>query len=286
MNDVIAIESSSVPADDDLQCPLCDYDLRGLTENRCPECGHAFDPDELRRTRAERQANWSFEHASRRRIVRAFVSTSLRSLLPFLFWKRLTAANAIRSRRLVWWGIAWVVLTFGAFGVAYALIAVRVHGQALPFTWNAPLVRGPVPRATWQQAIDIALANGRLSELAMSTLALIIWVPLTFFGINLFGQTLKAAGVRVGHLWRIVLYVLPSLLLPTMLAALAVPTVGTGPDLPTAIVLTSLALAAFHLALAHTAYLRIRHALGQAILITIVNLLAMLVFALVIIGVD
>jgi hypothetical protein len=31
-----------------LHCPNCDYNLTGLTENRCPECGSEFDLDELR----------------------------------------------------------------------------------------------------------------------------------------------------------------------------------------------------------------------------------------------
>ena len=25
-----------------IRCPLCDYDLRGLIEPRCPECGYQF----------------------------------------------------------------------------------------------------------------------------------------------------------------------------------------------------------------------------------------------------
>src|SRR5687768_18521450 len=29
-------------------CPLCDYDLRGLAEPRCPECGYRFTWEELR----------------------------------------------------------------------------------------------------------------------------------------------------------------------------------------------------------------------------------------------
>jgi hypothetical protein len=29
------------------RCAACDYDLRGLTENRCPECGLRFDPNFL-----------------------------------------------------------------------------------------------------------------------------------------------------------------------------------------------------------------------------------------------
>ncbi len=31
-----------------LRCPHCDYDLYGLTLHRCPECGEAFDLEELR----------------------------------------------------------------------------------------------------------------------------------------------------------------------------------------------------------------------------------------------
>ncbi len=32
-------------------CPVCGYDLRGLPDQRCPECGHAFDPATLPLTR-------------------------------------------------------------------------------------------------------------------------------------------------------------------------------------------------------------------------------------------
>ena len=33
---------------DDLNCPNCDYSLRGLSETRCPECGLIFQPGILR----------------------------------------------------------------------------------------------------------------------------------------------------------------------------------------------------------------------------------------------
>ncbi len=36
------------PAELVLRCLNCDYDLTGLPENRCPECGEPFDPWELR----------------------------------------------------------------------------------------------------------------------------------------------------------------------------------------------------------------------------------------------
>jgi hypothetical protein len=29
-----------------VRCPSCKYDLRNLSENRCPECGREFDPND------------------------------------------------------------------------------------------------------------------------------------------------------------------------------------------------------------------------------------------------
>jgi hypothetical protein len=34
--------------DSRLRCPACDYNLTGIVEHRCPECGSSFDPEELR----------------------------------------------------------------------------------------------------------------------------------------------------------------------------------------------------------------------------------------------
>ena len=41
-------KGAGVEIDADLRCPHCDYDLRGLPTNRCPECGREFDVEELK----------------------------------------------------------------------------------------------------------------------------------------------------------------------------------------------------------------------------------------------
>ena len=39
--------SFKVSATDDALCPLCQYNLRGLQEPRCPECGYRFTWEEV-----------------------------------------------------------------------------------------------------------------------------------------------------------------------------------------------------------------------------------------------
>ena len=41
-------EPPSVPQDFHGFCPRCHYNLRGLAEPRCPECGRGFDPSDPR----------------------------------------------------------------------------------------------------------------------------------------------------------------------------------------------------------------------------------------------
>ena len=107
---------------DDLSCPLCGYNLRGLTESRCPECGFAFSWAELADARRDRHP-WLFEHG--RWSVRRLASTAGRAMLPRRFWAAVTPANPIFVRRLAaYWaavglplagvlvvGLAWPVLT-------------------------------------------------------------------------------------------------------------------------------------------------------------------------------
>lgn len=40
-------DGSPIPPEWGLRCPHCDYDLTGLSNRRCPECGRRFDPHEI-----------------------------------------------------------------------------------------------------------------------------------------------------------------------------------------------------------------------------------------------
>src|SRR3712207_2033609 len=89
----------------DVTCPLCDYNLRGLSEPRCPECGYAFAwPDLL--DPARRRHPYLFEHHPEHN-VRSFRLTWLNNLWPPRFWRLLGAWQRVnRLRLLLYWVIA------------------------------------------------------------------------------------------------------------------------------------------------------------------------------------
>jgi hypothetical protein len=49
-------DGSPIPAEWDLRCSGCDYDLTGLSARRCPECGRRFDPHALWARNRQREA--------------------------------------------------------------------------------------------------------------------------------------------------------------------------------------------------------------------------------------
>src|SRR3954447_5577159 len=100
MESLTGVIPSSAPDDQDasqapdwatlareLHCPLCEYNLRGLVEPRCPECGHRFNWRQLLDTR-EHQHPFLFEHHPRHS-VRSFFRTLRETLLPRRFWPTL-----------------------------------------------------------------------------------------------------------------------------------------------------------------------------------------------------
>jgi phage shock protein PspC (stress-responsive transcriptional regulator) len=89
----------------EFSCPLCEYNLRGLTIPRCPECGFEFRWGELidgKRT----QHPYLFEH-QRRRNLWSFWKTYWRDCRPSRFWSELNPAQPVRlGRLLLYWFLA------------------------------------------------------------------------------------------------------------------------------------------------------------------------------------
>lgn len=317
---------SAPDAGDDLACPLCGYDLRGLPEHRCPECGHAFDPDELRRAKLEKR-EWFYEHATRRR-GRAFLATAVRTLRPLRFWTRVAASTAIVPSRLKWWARSWiliVVLTI-AFSFAASVLSSYVQMNTIRRTpppggrtfviggqtyvqpantgtfWIVPSVN----QLTLESAIERTAVRSMAWRDVPLAAAVFAWPVAAVLALQLFGITLRRAGIRRGHLWRCVLYPWPMVALPMVFLtaasfsadinqpnfynspAQAIVPAGVPPLVwqiggvlgftPTMLLglFATIALSTIHLTAAHLRYLRLPQAALQALLVQTVAWLSIL----------
>ena len=218
---------STQPAE--LACPLCHYNLRGLTDPRCPECGFAFTWAELLDERRDRHP-WLFEHAPRGRRLRAFRSTYWRSALPRRFWRDVTPANPVRRWRLVGYWVATAVLLLG---VIVGPLAVQAGRVAVLIRNERALLR-PVPgqpglyarpgrfgTATAAQvdtvyppvlsrrfALTVAdlylqQTGGAFVAVAVVTAA---WPWLTVAALMVFQTSMRRAKTDVGHVVRTAVY--------------------------------------------------------------------------------
>ena len=89
---------------DEIHCPLCEYNLRGLSEPRCPECGYQFEwPELLDITR--RAHPYLFEHHPERNIW-SFFRTLFGGQRPSVFWRSLVCCSRWRSKAKRPWSIS------------------------------------------------------------------------------------------------------------------------------------------------------------------------------------
>jgi len=117
MSEPLCSPVTSVLVDEGLRCPRCEYNLTGLTQPRCPECGVEFDWDEVRAT-ADRGPPIAFEQARSRRKVAAFIKTWATALFaPWVFARQVAARAGLRDAMIF-------------AGVCFALT------QVAPWSWE------------------------------------------------------------------------------------------------------------------------------------------------------
>jgi len=132
--------------DVDVSCPVCEYNLRGLSEARCPECGAKFDWDELRNP--ERRSHpYLFEHHPERNVW-SFVRTLRGLLWPWTFWKTLLPNQPSRPQRIV---LFWL----GYAALCVLLVMFRYIGDCLEVKAQLQLQRAwTIQSLTTQYRID------------------------------------------------------------------------------------------------------------------------------------
>lgn len=258
---------------DEVVCPLCDYNLRGLTEPRCPECGYQFlwpnllDPN-------RREHSYLFEHY-RTHKFRSFWRTALHGLRPIRFWKKVRPEQRSEPRRLLFYwavaafvGLAGIAGNFGLLEIQSYLMSGRTLGWSdYPMEIVAPLI------------VEAAV--------------MLAWPWLTFLSLMIFQVSMGRAKIKPQHVRRSILYSYDVTLWCGILLLLVNITLGgIAIARGTAIVdmeevlylglmlwLAALLLFIFRLHVAYSNYLRFRHVAATILSTQLIVLLFMLAVA-------
>lgn len=297
-----AIGPTSVPAADapgapradhpsPVLCPMCEYDLRGLPEPRCPECGFRFTWQELLDPRRALHP-YLFELHPERNLW-SFCRTLIGALRPRRFWRQIHPGQPSDPRRLVLFGLVIAALCLVPGVLDLAVLAYRFdqyqleRQQAAAATITPALAAWAVPRhGSIQGYLDAAyprfgspwftrMLMRSYSRRPMVLVAggLVAWSALTFAALMIFQASMRRARVRPHHVLRCAIYsgsvVLPFAALLSVMIALEF---FAGPPTSEArhrLVATGLLfllplLFACRLAVAYRHYMRFDHAVATA----------------------
>ncbi len=215
----------------DLLCPLCTYNLRGLTESRCPECGFTFNWQELIDAEKNRHL-YLFEHGKGRNI-KSFWKTYWRTCQPRRFWTDLNPAQPVRVVWLmVYWLIASVVMSLSLSGykISEAVKLARTNLEARsqvskqsnvlrgfgiyysqaeidarwPLPWDISFWKTLFfpPPVLWTGTYD----SGNLPSGFGWASIFLIWPFLTLLSLLIFRISMRKAKIRTIHLVRTAIY--------------------------------------------------------------------------------
>jgi hypothetical protein len=145
-----AAAAAAPPAGVDVLCPMCSYNLRGLAEPRCPECGYASTWAELTDARL-RPHPYLFEHHPEKS-VRSFLRTLLGTALPRRFWPTVPAGQPVRVWRLtVYLLLCWLPLPLVVAG------ALAGRAELVRRTQNSAWL--PASRINYATGLGVVLAR-------------------------------------------------------------------------------------------------------------------------------
>jgi len=197
-------------------CPLCEYNLRGLIESRCPECGYRFEWPEVLDPR-RRLHPYLFEHHPERN-VRSFLRTALNGLRPRKFWTSLQPIQPPNVKRLIiyWWIGAGICIAAAAANLICVAAMMAAQDNAFrTSTIQSLMKRGQSATAAnvirTTQPTTIGNALGRTFQWQRENLVLFLVIPLlwpwlTFLSLLIFRFSMRRAGVKPIHVLRCCLY--------------------------------------------------------------------------------
>ncbi|MCK6458045.1 MAG: hypothetical protein L6Q92_16135 [Phycisphaerae bacterium] len=189
----------------DIACPLCTYNLRGLTEPRCPECGYRFEWAEVLQTWRRRHP-FLFEHHPDRNLW-SFWKTFRAGFKPRTFWRGVQPVQTVHIRRLIRY---WLVvnLVFLAIYILNWFILVPLRWVQFQ-TWSDYAKGGALSLLIVLLLEGVGMALGGTRVLLVPFL----WPWLVVVGLSVFQQSMRRARVSSRHVIRSAIYGTDALLL-------------------------------------------------------------------------
>jgi hypothetical protein len=217
----------------DVLCPLCTYNLRGLTESRCPECGYGFAWAEVLDSR-RRLHPYLFEHHPERNI-RSYWRTVVGALRPIHFWTSLHPIQPSNRRRLVLYialqQVFYLLAVAGMFLLSNLLIEqarnanIASDNSSTTARFNAAtparrqwiirqygsmqayLAATQSPNVTFAQVLKARIDHRDfLAEVVGVIVIPLAWPWLTYFTLRIFRVSMRRARLNTTHFLRCVVY--------------------------------------------------------------------------------
>jgi len=191
--------------EDDVPCPLCDYNMRGLPSPRCPECGGQYSWPDLLDPVFGRHP-FIYEHHDNRNLW-SFTRTLTTGLLPSFFWRSVKPTHHVVDERLR--GYFWIVL---ALGLALHFIASVMFPLSNHFARELLRVLGYTSSWTfWGGALSGFNGYYHFGDYAdggasRPILACYLCLACTYFSLQIFQTTMSRAKIKRAHLARVCVY--------------------------------------------------------------------------------
>jgi hypothetical protein len=279
---------------DEILCPLCQYNLRGLTQPRCPECGYSFIWQDLLNP-ARRNHPYLFEQHPERSNW-SLGRTLVGGFAPWSFWSKLKPSQPSNPRRLFGYAlrIAGIFLLLGP-GMAYVAQSVFETASNLG-TFKIRYFSGSVFSSWGKASLSIGIADFSFSFeglLILAAAVIALWPLATFQTLMLYRISMGRAKVLRVHVMRCVIYSGDTAawagLAAGCMAAWCLVRLDMGgsfnPDWPLSVLLYALPIwllvFVVRLVFAYRLYLKFDHAVATVLCTQVILLLALLLIMVV-----
>jgi len=205
---------------EEILCPLCDYNLRGLIQPRCPECGSHYLWDDLLDPR-RRKHPYLFEHHPEMN-WNSFWRTAKGGLRPINFWRSLHPVQPSNRWRLVLytlivWISVYLLLTLGGF-----VSGVVGHYRQITYYWPGYATKLDTLDGAFRRTIT-AYPTFLAGPYRLPTFLILGWPVATLMTLMIFRASMRRAKARTIHVARCVVYSADAILWLGLITALLRP---------------------------------------------------------------